>query len=114
MQFGEKPINSGIDAILSWGKLVFLLALLGLAERVDTRSIRSVIFTPPYYQVECLSCPPRGYIITNYHVIEGVEAPGSQGAPKCRVPKVVRKRGATPRVGMHRRPAVTRFQGRDT
>ena len=38
--------------------------LLGLAERVDTRSIRSVIFTPPYYQVECLSCPPRGYIIT--------------------------------------------------
>jgi LCP family protein required for cell wall assembly len=38
--------------------------LLGLANRVDTRSIRSVIFTPPYYQVECLSCPPRGYIIT--------------------------------------------------
>ena len=38
--------------------------LLGLAERVDTRSIRSVIFTPPFYQVECLNCPPRGYIIT--------------------------------------------------
>jgi LCP family protein required for cell wall assembly len=37
--------------------------LLQLAERVDTRSIRSVIFTPPYYQTECLSCPPRGYII---------------------------------------------------
>jgi LCP family protein required for cell wall assembly len=38
--------------------------LLGLADRIDTRSIRSVIFTPPFYQVECLSCPPRGYIIT--------------------------------------------------
>jgi LCP family protein required for cell wall assembly len=38
--------------------------LLGLAEHADTRSIRSVIFTPPYYQVECLNCPPRGYIIT--------------------------------------------------
>lgn len=37
--------------------------LLGLADRVDTRSIRSVTFTPPFYQVECLSCPPRGYII---------------------------------------------------
>jgi LytR cell envelope-related transcriptional attenuator len=31
---------------------------------VDTRSIRSVIFTPPYFQTECLNCPPRGYIIT--------------------------------------------------
>jgi polyisoprenyl-teichoic acid--peptidoglycan teichoic acid transferase len=37
--------------------------LLGLAEKVDTRSIRSVIFTPPFYQTECLNCPPRGYII---------------------------------------------------
>lgn len=37
--------------------------LLGLAERVDTRSIRSVIFTPPFYQTECMNCPPRGYII---------------------------------------------------
>jgi LCP family protein required for cell wall assembly len=37
--------------------------LLGLADRVDMRSIRSVIFTPPFYQEECLSCPPRGYII---------------------------------------------------
>ena len=38
--------------------------LLGLADKVDTRSIRSVIFTPPFYQVQCLNCPPRGYIIT--------------------------------------------------
>ena len=38
--------------------------LLGLADRVDMRSIRSVIFTPPFYQVECLNCPPRGYIIS--------------------------------------------------
>lgn len=37
--------------------------LLGLADKIDARSIRSVIFTPPYYQVECLNCPPRGYII---------------------------------------------------
>ena len=37
--------------------------LLGLADRIDTRSIRSVIFTPPFYQTECLNCPPRGYII---------------------------------------------------
>ncbi|HEX2625999.1 MAG TPA: LCP family protein [Candidatus Limnocylindrales bacterium] len=38
--------------------------LLGLADKVDTRSIRSVIFTPPFYQTECLNCPPRGYIIS--------------------------------------------------
>lgn len=38
--------------------------LLGLAEKVDTRSIRSILFTPPFYQAECLNCPPRGYIIT--------------------------------------------------
>jgi LCP family protein required for cell wall assembly len=37
--------------------------LLGLAEQVDMRSIRSVTFTPPFYQKECLNCPPRGYII---------------------------------------------------
>jgi LCP family protein required for cell wall assembly len=37
--------------------------LLSLADRVDTRSIRSVIFTPPFFQTECLNCPPRGYII---------------------------------------------------
>ena len=37
--------------------------LLGLADRVDTRSIRSVTFTPPFFQTECLNCPPRGYII---------------------------------------------------
>jgi LCP family protein required for cell wall assembly len=37
--------------------------LLGLADKVDTRSIRSVIFTPPFYQTECMNCPPRGYII---------------------------------------------------
>ena len=37
--------------------------LLGIADRVDARSIRSVIFTPPFYQNECLACPPRGYII---------------------------------------------------
>jgi LCP family protein required for cell wall assembly len=37
--------------------------LLGLADKITSRSIRSVIFTPPYYQFECLNCPPRGYII---------------------------------------------------
>jgi LCP family protein required for cell wall assembly len=37
--------------------------LLGLADRIGSRSIRSVIFTPPFYQTECLNCPPRGYII---------------------------------------------------
>jgi LCP family protein required for cell wall assembly len=37
--------------------------LLAIADRVDARSIRSVIFTPPFYQNECLACPPRGYII---------------------------------------------------
>jgi len=37
--------------------------LLGLADKVGSRSIRSVIFTPPFYQTECLFCPPRGYII---------------------------------------------------
>jgi LCP family protein required for cell wall assembly len=36
--------------------------LLGLSEQIDTRSIRSVIFTPPFFQQEILSSP-RGYII---------------------------------------------------
>ncbi len=36
--------------------------LLGLAEKTTSRSIRSYIFTPPYYQTEYLSSP-RGYII---------------------------------------------------
>ncbi len=39
--------------------------LLGLAERIDTRSIRSVIFTPPFYQQEFLNSP-RGYIIVPF------------------------------------------------
>jgi LCP family protein required for cell wall assembly len=39
--------------------------LVGLAEKVDTRDIRSVIFTPPFYQKEYLSSP-RGYIIVPY------------------------------------------------
>jgi LCP family protein required for cell wall assembly len=37
--------------------------LLGLSGEIDSRSIRSVIFTPPFFQTECLNCPPRGYII---------------------------------------------------
>lgn len=37
--------------------------LLGLAQRVDVHSIRSVIFTPPFYQQEILNDPRRGYII---------------------------------------------------
>ena len=33
--------------------------LLGLSDGIDTRSIRSVIFTPPFYQEECLCQPAR-------------------------------------------------------
>ncbi|MBI2762850.1 MAG: LCP family protein [Chloroflexi bacterium] len=36
--------------------------LLGLAEQISSRSVRSFIFTPPYYQTEYLTSP-RGYII---------------------------------------------------
>lgn len=36
--------------------------LLSLAQKADTKSIRSVIFTPPFYQTEN-SSGPRGYII---------------------------------------------------
>jgi LCP family protein required for cell wall assembly len=36
--------------------------LLGLAASVDTRNIRTLVFTPPFYQQEFLSSP-RGYII---------------------------------------------------
>jgi LCP family protein required for cell wall assembly len=38
-------------------------SLLGLADKIGSRQIRSVTFTPPFYQTECLNCPPRGYII---------------------------------------------------
>jgi LCP family protein required for cell wall assembly len=36
--------------------------LLGLAAKVQARGVRSIIFTPPFYQKEFLSSP-RGYII---------------------------------------------------
>jgi polyisoprenyl-teichoic acid--peptidoglycan teichoic acid transferase len=36
--------------------------LLGMSDQIDTRSIRSVIFTPPFFQEEFLTSP-RGYII---------------------------------------------------
>jgi cell envelope-related function transcriptional attenuator common domain len=36
--------------------------LLGLASRIDTKSIRSYVFSPPFYQQEFQSSP-RGYII---------------------------------------------------
>jgi LCP family protein required for cell wall assembly len=39
--------------------------LLGLASEIDTRDIRSYVFTPPLYQREYLSSP-RGYIIVPY------------------------------------------------
>ncbi len=42
-----------------------LPALLGLASNVDTKNIRSYVFTPPFYQQEFLSSP-RGYIIVPY------------------------------------------------
>jgi LCP family protein required for cell wall assembly len=31
-------------------------ALVGLAGQVDAKEVRSLVFTPPTYQVECLSC----------------------------------------------------------
>jgi len=37
--------------------------LMSLANSVDPGSIRSVIFTPPFYQTEVLNDPRRGYII---------------------------------------------------
>lgn len=39
--------------------------LLGLASEIDTKSIRSFVFTPPLYQQEFQSSP-RGYIIVPY------------------------------------------------
>jgi LCP family protein required for cell wall assembly len=39
--------------------------LLGLSDQIGTRSIRSVTFTPPFYQDEFLSSP-RGYIIVPF------------------------------------------------
>jgi LCP family protein required for cell wall assembly len=37
--------------------------LLGLADAIDTRELRSYVFTPPRYQREVLSGDPRGYVI---------------------------------------------------
>jgi LCP family protein required for cell wall assembly len=39
-----------------------LAPLLGLASQIDTKNIRSYVFSPPFYQKEYLSSP-RGYII---------------------------------------------------
>jgi LCP family protein required for cell wall assembly len=37
--------------------------LLGLADSIDVRSLRSYVFTPPFYQREILTGDPRGYVI---------------------------------------------------
>ncbi|MBA2373535.1 MAG: LCP family protein [Chloroflexi bacterium] len=42
-----------------------IAALLSLASSVDTKNIRSYVFTPPLYQLEFLTSP-RGYIIVPY------------------------------------------------
>ena len=51
----EKAVSTDIPANQ-------LAPLLGLASEVDTKNIRSYVFTPPFYQKEYLSSP-RGYII---------------------------------------------------
>lgn len=42
-----------------------LAPLLGLASEIDTKNIRSYVFSPPFYQKEYLNSP-RGYIIDPY------------------------------------------------
>ena len=87
--------------------------LLGLADRIDTRSIRSVIFTPPFYQEECLNCPPRGYIIS----AAGRPDPGGRRRGLQRRPELRRgarraARGGRRGVGPQRlRPARARPPG---
>ena len=51
----EKAVSTDIPANQ-------LAPLLGLASEIDTKNIRSYVFTPPFYQKEFLSSP-RGYII---------------------------------------------------
>jgi polyisoprenyl-teichoic acid--peptidoglycan teichoic acid transferase len=40
-----------------------LPAMLALAEKVDTKSLRSFVFAPPFYATERLHGDPRGYVI---------------------------------------------------
>jgi LCP family protein required for cell wall assembly len=40
-----------------------LPAMLALAEKVDTKQLRSFVFAPPYYGTERLHGDPRGYVI---------------------------------------------------
>ncbi|HEX8941353.1 MAG TPA: LCP family protein [Candidatus Limnocylindrales bacterium] len=40
--------------------------LIDLIQRVDTRAIQSLVFTPPVFQQEILSGDPRGYVIIPY------------------------------------------------
>jgi len=42
-----------------------LAPLLGLASEIDTKNVRSYVFSPPFYQKEYLNSP-RGYIIEPY------------------------------------------------
>ncbi|HEU0237294.1 MAG TPA: LCP family protein [Candidatus Limnocylindrales bacterium] len=37
--------------------------LLGLADAIDIRTLRSIVFTPPFYQREILTGDSRGYVI---------------------------------------------------
>jgi len=37
--------------------------LLGLADSIDIRTLRSIVYTPPFYQREILTGDPRGYVI---------------------------------------------------
>ena len=54
-----KALQSTVKTDIPQGQIA---ALLGLASTVDTKNIRSYVFTPPFYQKEYLSSP-RGYII---------------------------------------------------
>jgi hypothetical protein len=63
--------------------------LLGLADKSSSRSIRSVIFTPPFYQTECLTVRPR-----LHHPAEGRPHPRRRRAGVQRRPEHRRGRDA--------------------
>jgi LCP family protein required for cell wall assembly len=56
-------VNALKDSVKTDIKTKDLPKLLALAESVDTKNIRSFVFSPSYYATEFLSSP-RGYIIT--------------------------------------------------
>jgi hypothetical protein len=78
MQFGKNSIKSGIDAVPSWGKLVFLLALLGLGLAACSGKTPAVVPSQINPAEPAATTPAPQAIVPSVTVSLTVEAPAPE------------------------------------